>query len=68
MNRVKILRLPEGKREEYIRSHLVQIKKPDLVHMASEAGAIDAKRMSRDELINLICDGLLWWASKEELE
>lgn len=68
MNQIRILRLGVEKRNEYIRSCLVKMKRPELAHLAHEAGARDVREMSKDDLIALICDSLMQWAERMELE
>lgn len=68
MNRTRILRLGTSERELRVRTFLSSHKKGRLVHLAASYGLTSVRGMTKPELVDALVEGILKWASVEELK
>lgn len=66
MNRVRILRLTGQNRIQYIQTELSQMKGNQLRHIAAHYGVKNTPMMGKQQMVDILTDGLLKWAEREE--
>lgn len=68
MNQIRLLRLDSNRRRQYIQKELQDADINGLRHLAAEYGIKNSSLMGRDELLQVIIDGLDAWAEAEILQ
>jgi hypothetical protein len=66
MNSTRILRLPENKRQEYIRTELEKNTQSELKRILKKYGVNE--KMNKPDMIDFLTPLLLEWSHREELQ
>lgn len=64
MNQTRLLRLSREDRKNYIREEARKLKITQLRHIVHEYGIIATDNMRKDELVDVVVDGLCSWAEE----
>lgn len=67
LSQIRLLRLPEHQRKEYLERELNGMQQSELRHICSQYGIQDVRDMSKERMVRIVTEGLMDWASAAEL-